>query len=87
MSDDFVPADGAPSQRLLDQHDLVIDALGGSLLLFPFDLSRGGLQILESGCADGKDILSSKRSFGNRRQVTGCSNLAGCPQTHQQTDT
>jgi hypothetical protein len=56
MSLEWKVADEALSQRLIDQHDVVIDALGGSLLSFPFDLSQEGLKILESGCADGKCI-------------------------------
>jgi hypothetical protein len=54
MSNHFVPSDPSTSKRLLDQHEVVIDAFGGSLLLFPFDLTQEGLQVLESGCADGK---------------------------------
>jgi hypothetical protein len=54
MSSQFVPADATLSQRLLDQHDVVVDALGGQLLLFPFDLSKENIQVLESGCADGQ---------------------------------
>jgi hypothetical protein len=54
MSPEWVPANKELSKRLLDQHDVVIDALGGSLLHFPFDLSQENLKILESGCADGR---------------------------------
>ncbi|OCL14893.1 hypothetical protein AOQ84DRAFT_370870 [Glonium stellatum] len=49
----LVPADAEVSRRLLDQHDVVIDALGGSLILPSFDTSPSGLKILDSGTADG----------------------------------
>lgn len=54
MAGEHIPADAAVSARLLDQHHIVVDAFGGSLIQFPFDLTRKGLRILESGCADGK---------------------------------
>jgi hypothetical protein len=57
MTDEFEPANPALSKRLLDQHDVVIDAFGGQLLLFPFDLSKSSLKVLESGCADGKPTV------------------------------
>ncbi|KAL1604782.1 hypothetical protein SLS60_004322 [Paraconiothyrium brasiliense] len=53
MAPSFEPANAALSKRLLDQHDVVIDAFGGKLLLFPFDQSASDLKVLESGCADG----------------------------------
>jgi hypothetical protein len=72
MSPEWKVADEALSQRLIDQHDVVIDALGGSLLSFPFDLSQEGLKILESGCADGTCIsphVDLGLTFGRRTLV------------------
>ena len=48
-----VPANAEVSRRLLDQHDVVVDALGGSLILPPLQLSGSNLKILDSGTADG----------------------------------
>lgn len=53
MLSSFEPANAALSKRLLDQHDVVIDAFDGRLILFPFDLHSPGIKVLESGCADG----------------------------------
>lgn len=41
--------------RLEDQHETVIRAMGGKPLFAPVDLSRPGLKILDSGCANGED--------------------------------
>lgn len=41
------------ARRLRMQGALVVDALGGSLLLCPLDTSRKGLRILDSATADG----------------------------------
>jgi hypothetical protein len=70
MASDWQVADEALSKRLLDQHDVVVDAFGDSLLLFPFDLSQPNLKILESGCADGKAQDHEKTSI-NSTQDTG----------------
>jgi hypothetical protein len=53
----FEAADAAISQRLLDQHDVVVDAFGNSLFLFPCELSKARLQVLESGTADGEAVV------------------------------
>lgn len=39
--------------RLENQHSVIKDAMGGSLLLQPIDLSVGPLRILDSATADG----------------------------------
>lgn len=46
-------------QRLRDQHDTILNAMGGkeSLILPPIDLAKPGLRILDSGCADGAWIF------------------------------
>ncbi|KAH8585286.1 hypothetical protein B0O99DRAFT_647316 [Bisporella sp. PMI_857] len=53
MHNRLVPADQTASKRLLDQHQVEIDALGGNLLQAPIDLSRPNLKILDSATADG----------------------------------
>ncbi len=58
MCFEWTSVDAALSKRLLDQHEVAIDALGGSLLLFPFDSSLENLKILESGCADGMQVIT-----------------------------
>ena len=52
-NDLFEHADPITSRRLLDQHDVVINACGDKLLQFPFDFTKPNLKILESGTADG----------------------------------
>lgn len=39
--------------RLEDQHETVVAAMEGKLLYAPVDLSKAGLQILDSACANG----------------------------------
>ncbi|TVY91136.1 Methyltransferase [Lachnellula willkommii] len=53
QTSELVPADQTASKRLLDQHQVEIDALGGSLLQAPIELSRSNLKILDSATADG----------------------------------
>jgi len=50
---ELVHSDQATSQRLLDQHHVVVNALGGSLVLAPIDLSLPKLKFLDSATADG----------------------------------
>ncbi|KAA8645302.1 hypothetical protein EYZ11_003679 [Aspergillus tanneri] len=40
--------------RLIDQHDVFIDAMGDKAIFAPVDLTRPGLLILDSGTADGR---------------------------------
>ncbi|TVY27399.1 Methyltransferase [Lachnellula hyalina] len=67
---DHVPTDVPTSKRLLDQHTVVIQALGGSLVLAPIDLSKSNLKILDSATADGHWLhelaTSHATSHGNR---------------------
>ncbi|KAM0713932.1 hypothetical protein Q7P37_010895 [Cladosporium fusiforme] len=68
--DDFVKHtkdhDGNRSevQRLRDQHDTILNAMGGkeSLIHPPIDLTKPGLRILDSGCADGAWLFDVRSS-------------------------
>jgi hypothetical protein len=41
--------------RLEFQHETILNSMGGKILYAPVDLSKPGLRILDSGCANGKD--------------------------------
>ncbi|TDZ27930.1 Methyltransferase psoC [Colletotrichum spinosum] len=49
--------------RLADQHEVLLDAMGGRGLLAPADLSRSNLRILDSGAADGRWLLDLRQSM------------------------
>ena len=44
----------AETQRLAANHEVFIRGLGGKLTVTPLDLTKPGLKILDSACADGK---------------------------------
>ncbi|CAI6334454.1 unnamed protein product [Periconia digitata] len=48
----FLPVNKVEAERLMMQHTVLIDALGGRLVCAPIDLSKPGLKILDSGTAD-----------------------------------
>lgn len=51
--------DNVPEQvRLEDQHETVLYAMGGQALYAPVDLSKPGLRILDSACANGKCLIA-----------------------------
>ena len=83
MASSFEAADAAFSQRLLDQHDVVVDAFGGKLLLFPFNVSQRGLNVLESGCADGELTPHFQNVLNKQRQATGYNSSPQGLQIHQ----
>jgi hypothetical protein len=77
--DDFVKhtkdRDGNRSevQRLRDQHDTILNAMGGedSLILPPIDLKKPGLRILDSGCADGAWLFDVRASASTPHEYFG----------------
>ncbi|ETS83884.1 hypothetical protein PFICI_05760 [Pestalotiopsis fici W106-1] len=49
--------DNVPEQaRLEDQHDTIMYSMGGKALYAPIDLTKPGLRILDSACANGRWI-------------------------------
>lgn len=51
----------------MSQHLVLIDALGGHVVLAPVDLTKPGLKILDSGTADG---MFHFRLENNHRRLT-----------------
>ncbi|PQE06890.1 methyltransferase protein [Rutstroemia sp. NJR-2017a BVV2] len=69
-SPSLVPTDPATSQRLLDQHHVVIDALGGKLVLAPINLTQPNLRILDSATADGHWLQELREQCGSSKNNT-----------------
>jgi gliotoxin biosynthesis N-methyltransferase len=55
----------AEARRLEIQGRLVTEALGGSALLCPLDLSRPGLRILDSATANGSFLFALRQQLGS----------------------
>lgn len=53
----FLPANNDEAERLMSQHLVLVDALGGKIVLPALDLTRPGVKILDSGTADGKYLF------------------------------
>jgi hypothetical protein len=53
----ILEASPTETERLRMQHDVVKDAVGGSLVVAPIDLTKPGLRILDSATADGRPSL------------------------------
>lgn len=49
----FLPVNETEAERLMAQHLVLIDALDGRIILPRIDFTRSGLNILDSGTADG----------------------------------
>ncbi|KAG9230919.1 hypothetical protein BJ875DRAFT_487492 [Amylocarpus encephaloides] len=84
-TEEFVYSDAATSQRLLDQHHVVIDALGGRPILPSLDVSRGGLRILDSGTADGHWLreIDHANPWADSNDYVGTDlNVRWFPQSH-----
>ncbi|KAK9424845.1 putative Methyltransferase domain-containing protein [Seiridium unicorne] len=64
--------DNVPEQaRLEDQHDTIMHSLGGKALYAPVDLSKSGLKILDSACANGRWIKDLQASSPGDHQYVG----------------
>jgi hypothetical protein len=55
---DYVLASDEETSRLANQHDVIKDEMGGSLVFAPIDLAAGPLRILDSATADGGSPLA-----------------------------
>ncbi|KAL6856543.1 hypothetical protein J3F83DRAFT_769709 [Trichoderma novae-zelandiae] len=55
----------AEARRLRIQGSIVVDALGGSLILCPLDTSRKGLRILDSATADGHFLTLVRKQLAH----------------------
>ncbi|KAJ8069780.1 hypothetical protein OCU04_000196 [Sclerotinia nivalis] len=66
----FECADPATSQRLINQHNVVINALGGKLVLAPIDLTQPNLRILDSATADGHWLQQLREHCGSSKNNT-----------------
>ncbi|KAF2158641.1 hypothetical protein M409DRAFT_30866 [Zasmidium cellare ATCC 36951] len=57
--------------RLEDQHETVIHAMGGKPLFAPVDLSRPGLKVLDSGCANGRWLKDLQAASSAEHEYVG----------------
>ncbi|MCJ1247526.1 hypothetical protein MMC30_004740 [Trapelia coarctata] len=57
--------------RLTDQHDVMMDAMGGKAIFVPIDLSKPGLRILDSGTADGRWLFGLRSTSPAKHEYVG----------------
>lgn len=57
--------------RLTDQHDVMMDAMGGKAIFVPIDLSKPGLRILDSGTADGRWLFDLRSTSQAKHEYVG----------------
>ena len=55
--DGYFMASDDEMNRLENNHYIIKDAMGGTLLLSPIDITTNSLRILDSATADGKSLL------------------------------
>ncbi|RMZ66221.1 Demethylmenaquinone methyltransferase [Pyrenophora seminiperda CCB06] len=75
-ADYILEASPTETQRLRMQHDVIKDAMGGSLVTAPIDLSQPGLRILDSATADGYWLMELHRDY-NLGDRDPCCTLVG----------
>ncbi|KAI1144994.1 S-adenosyl-L-methionine-dependent methyltransferase [Nemania diffusa] len=59
----FLPVNETEAERLMAQHLVLIDALDGRIILPRIDFTRSGLNILDSGTADGHWISELRKTL------------------------
>ncbi|KAK5991641.1 Methyltransferase psoC [Cladobotryum mycophilum] len=61
----------AEQTRLEYQHDTILHSMGGKALYAPVDLSKPGLRILDSGCANGRWIKDLQAASPAKHEYVG----------------